>query len=808
MSRISLEKNVLVVIALFSGTAACAANSLLEVDYKGLVSRADLTYDKPVTRSEEGMPLGNGRMGSMVWTTPTALKFQINRVDVFAENCETNSFPVRDSDYGSGCGYVDIDFADFGDDVFEGNAFRQRLLIYDGLMTAQGQGVTARVLAWPPRDVMAIEVEDARRKPQPINIDLRMLRYIIQYHDRRNWELTKNHQVMVRTASHTATSTLDIRDGRILLTQQFREGDYYDGSAVAIAVVGRPSKAKYANDSTVCLSVAPGKGRFTILIGSAASFNSDDDVAALAMKELDAAAAKGFDALQADTAAWWHDFWSKGFVYMHSADGQADFVEQNYTYFLYLMGASSRGDYPPRFGGLLWAANGDMRRWGSQYWWANTSAYYSNLMPSNRLELMDPMFSLYTKMSDSCTRAAVQQWDSKGIWIPETVWFDGQENLPDDIAGEMRDLYLMRKPWEQRSQRFSQFAETKQPHNSRWNWKAGGKWIDGKLVYGDKGRGPYGHTTHILGAGARIAELYWQRYEFTMDEAWLRERAYPMLKGAAEFYRNFPNLKKGEDGKYHIHHVNSGEGGWNSSDTSYEVSCMHLIFPLAIRSSEILGVDSDLRLLWQEIKDNLVQMPSRQRRGSGAYGAFVYGGPGEIEPIGSEPELKRRFLGFNRLGSFIDTSGIGGAQIFRNRLRLREGPGAIDAEHIGGLTSGIHETMLSSTPEVEGGEPVLQIFNSWPKEWDAAFTLLARGAFLVSSSIEKGQIDFVEIKSQVGGECRLRNPWPEKTVTLYRKGNKDEDLSGSPLKFPTAQGETLIVVPQGSKPSRKKFQAF
>ena len=238
---------------------------------------------------------------------------------------------------------------------------------------------------------------------------------------------------------------------------------------------------------------------------------------------------------------------------------------------------------------------------------------------------------------------------------------------------------------------------------------------------------------------------------------------------------------------------------------------MHIIFPLAIRASVILSVDTELRSHWQEIEDNLVQMPSRQRRGSGVYGAFVYGGPGEIEPIGSEPGIKRRFLGFNRLGSFIDTAGIGGAQIFRNRMRLREGPGAIDAEHIGGLASGIHETMLSSSPEAEGGEPVLKIFNSWPKDWDAAFKLLARGAFEVSSSIEKGQIEFVEIQSNVGGECRLENPWPEKIVTLYRNDKKTEDISPDTsglLKFQTAQGESLIVVPQGQKPGRKKIQTI
>ena len=69
----------------------------------------------------------------------------------------------------------------------------------------------------------------------------------------------------------------------------------------------------------------------------------EEDVAGVAIKQIDAASAKNFDVLAADAASWWHDYWAKGFVYMHSPDGQADFVEGNYTYFLYIMGSSSRG---------------------------------------------------------------------------------------------------------------------------------------------------------------------------------------------------------------------------------------------------------------------------------------------------------------------------------------------------------------------------------------------------------------------------------------------------------------------------------
>lgn len=59
---------------------------LFAVDYPRLVSRADLIYESPATHPVEGQPIGNGTMGTMVWTTADAVRFQINRTDVFATN--------------------------------------------------------------------------------------------------------------------------------------------------------------------------------------------------------------------------------------------------------------------------------------------------------------------------------------------------------------------------------------------------------------------------------------------------------------------------------------------------------------------------------------------------------------------------------------------------------------------------------------------------------------------------------------------------------------------------------------------------
>src|SRR5581483_9025195 len=156
----------------------------------------------------------------------------INRCDVFAEDSSSVSFPHQDDDYASDCGDVDINLASAGPDVFTSDGFNQHLGIYDGLMTARGTGLTARVLAWNAHDVMAVEIDDQRQHPEPINIDLRMLRYNQQYFNDMNWQLTSNHAVIFRTANHYATSQLHIQGGAILLTQRFAEKQFFDSSAV------------------------------------------------------------------------------------------------------------------------------------------------------------------------------------------------------------------------------------------------------------------------------------------------------------------------------------------------------------------------------------------------------------------------------------------------------------------------------------------------------------------------------------------------------------------------------------------------
>ncbi|HXE56150.1 MAG TPA: hypothetical protein VN541_24200, partial [Tepidisphaeraceae bacterium] len=62
--------------------AAIALSAAPNPELAAALRSGDLDYTAPAARSDEGMPVGNGRMGSIIWTTPSALKFEINRCDV------------------------------------------------------------------------------------------------------------------------------------------------------------------------------------------------------------------------------------------------------------------------------------------------------------------------------------------------------------------------------------------------------------------------------------------------------------------------------------------------------------------------------------------------------------------------------------------------------------------------------------------------------------------------------------------------------------------------------------------------------
>jgi hypothetical protein len=484
---------------------------------------------------------------------------------------------------------------------------------------------------------------------------------------------------------------------------------------------------------------------------------------------------------------------------------------------------------------------------------------------------MDPVFNMYSGMYEASAVAARQQWGSQGIYIAETSYFNGLEKLPDSIATEMRELYLLRKPWDQRSERFREFAAQKHPHSSRWNWNLSSGFENGRWVTKERGFGAYGAVNHILASTAKICYYYWRRYEFTQDRDWLRNRAYPMLKGAVEFYRNYPNVRKGADGKYHIHHVNSNESVYGARDTDEDISAMRGVTAALLRASGILGIDADMQPVWREFLDNLAPIPTsddpeamkpadykgprvfvrglkpaikeggflpdsnslpmwlfdfcnveaRDRRlletAHATFSAAFRNGITAQTPVSvlsklaiAAASLGRadavRVLIPNQIKALAPerAAAYKGGAVLANRMTLREGPQALDAQRLGRASEALHLALLQSNPPAPGEDPILHVFPAWPKEWNAQFSLGARGGFLVTASIEGGHVEFVALESKAGSDCQFRNPWGEGAMDLYRDGVKAETLQGPLPVIPTRAGERMVIVPSGTVPERFK----
>lgn len=116
-----------------------------------------------------------------------------------------------------------------------------------------------------------------------------------------------------------------------------------------------------------------------------------------------------------------------------------------------------------------------------------------------------------------------------------------------------------------------------------------------------------------LGAPWLCQHLFWH-YEYTMDKDYLRDRAYPLMKGAAEFCDDWLVLK---DGYYvtapstspeNVFIDDNGNKGVVTIASTMDMQIIWDLYNNLIEASEILGIDAELRRNWTEKRDKLFPM--------------------------------------------------------------------------------------------------------------------------------------------------------------------------------------------------------
>jgi hypothetical protein len=787
-----------------------------------IVSRSNLVYDKPAESADAGQPIGNGRMGTMVWTSPTAIHLQINRVDVFAVNCDHLGRPGQvgsATDYCGGIASVTIDVGSQAFAAGEEKPFRQQLSLANAECSIEGIDFQVHTFVSAAHDVLVMELDDRRPQPEPIQVAVSMLR-----------------PPEVITGDHIATTRFVDDPKRIALMQQFREREYYNASAVHVGVAkGEPVAVEPSSERMRTLVLPAANGKRIVLITTAAGWKSEQDPLMDARNLFEQASLQSADELRASHQQWWHEFWSRTYVDLSSDDGQAQRAQRWRDLHLYHLASSSRGELPPKWNGSIFLTSGDARRWGSQYWVWTTEMLYFPLLAADAIDLTDPFFNMYARQLPRSEIAARQRWGIAGAYFPETTASDGPKVLADDVAMEFQDVFLGRKPLAEMSLQAKQQCQfdsqlnvvTQPPAGSRMSW-----------------------ISHVASSGSELAIHAWWRYRHTGDREWLRSHAYPLLRGTVEFYRHL--VKKEADGLYHLSGTHAHEDFWGVKDSIMDLAAIRGTAPLAIRASEILDVDAELRDQWRELLKNLAPYPMGSNPqakaltgGALADDIWAAGYLGEVDgqhnpedvwltPVfpfedwtletrdATADRIVQRLLDLApRHKSVLNGAGTNTAirspiaaaragsreelprildryaaafSPLSNGMSLFEGPTAASVEHLGLLTTTLQDALLQSVSPRPGEPEVIRVFPAWPTNWNASFRLLARSGFLVSSKIETGAVHFVEIESRLGEECRLRNPW-DRSCIVQEVGGPSQVLENDLLCFPTKRGAMYRISP-------------
>jgi len=118
---------------------------------------------------------------------------------------------------------------------------------------------------------------------------------------------------------------------------------------------------------------------------------------------------------------------------------------------------------------------------------------------------------------------------------------------------------------------------------------------------------PFGNMSYVwnMGGNAWYAQHYWEHYAFTLNKEFLETSAYPMMKEACEFWED--HLRTLPDGRLAVPNGWSPEHGPRGVDgVTYDQMMVWDLFTNAVEAADVLGTDKAFRDKVAAMRDKLV----------------------------------------------------------------------------------------------------------------------------------------------------------------------------------------------------------
>jgi alpha-L-fucosidase 2 len=743
-----------------AGSAGAGGKNGLDIDAGPLI----MWYGAPAENWNEALPIGNGRLGAMIFGGPSSERLQLNESSFWSGGPSRNDNPAAR------------------------NALSNvRQLIFDGQYTEAesmiNQSMTATELhgsMFQPIGDLSLNFQghgsySAYRRELDLDRAVAKTEYAVGgvTYTREIFASLPDELIVLKLgASQPGSLTFSVgidgplENGRNALDSNTLEmtgtSSSHEGVSGRVEFSARV-KVKNSGGSTAAATNAinvTSADEVVILVSIATNFVDYEtltaDESARSAEYLTAAEGKSYDTLESAHVTAYQRYFDRVALKLgnqtsalptdqriqeFAGSDDAELAAMYFQFGRYLLIASSRpGGQPANLQGL-WNDQTNPP-WDSKYTInINTEMNYWPAERCNLSELHEPLFRMVEELSVTGQQTAETMYGADG-WVV---------------------------------------------HHNTDLWRIGGV-VDGAFW----GMWPMG--------GAWLSQHLWEHYVYTGDLEFL-DSVYPVLRSACEFYQDFL-VEEPENGWLVVSPSISPENapmGRSTSvcaGTTMDNQILFDLFSRTIKAATLLGRDS---ALMQEFSDILARMPPMQvgrfgqlqewledldnpddqhRHVSHLYGLFP---SNQISPEATPELFDAARTTLEHRGDVSTGWSMGwkvnfwarlldgnhALKLIRDQVRPVSGesggtyPNLFDAhppfqiDGNFGCTSGIAEMLLQSHAGA------VHVLAALPDDWAASGGvkgLRAYGGFEADFSWENGQVDELVIRSSLGGNCRIRVP--------------------------------------------------
>ena len=814
------------------------ATASWNIAWPGRISQYDLVYLSPPVDPLQGIPLGNGDIGVLIWCENSKIIAAVNKSDLWddASFGPFRNWNGEEEDYSTTQRHACRIIIDFKYPVFNTlylKDFKAKLNLADGSLTLYSESAFGKVSlkAFVDHNSGVLYYEPGSDLKEDLPLDISVERFGSRTFS--HWY----HQINRETSIGLAGTGAIADTTGIYITQKLPSGTFAAGGRV---VRNNGLKVDYSREhSRSALMRLSGFRRKQAIMAFAVTSPVAGNEISEAGKLIINTEHSGPEAVIKSNEEAWKSIWERSFI-----DYGDDYLNNLWYLTIFYANASQGGKYPGRFNNGLWGWNSDVQNWNFYFHW-NQQQLFWPLNAAGMHELVTPYLDFRFNSLPEAQKDAREIFNARGAFISDVTDRRGYNSSVENtnhtpVAEIALDFWRQykytcsKKFLEEKALPF--IIEAARFYESLLEKEADG------LYHAVKGTGYEGWIELKDG----LTELVYARVLFSTALEALKEsgRDLPEARHWRDILNNLaplPSIKAGSpsiaangDGYTIMRGSKKGRSaptdsilaaGWGIKEDKYltvyfpvddtsnfGLKLLDGIFPsvpsspvfpsglvgLSLKGNQLFNNAVATTLLYgreitgwdpvpvvmarlgmtSELSEDLKNFPGRWQIYCNGWGHW-----------GLENEVNKDAEWFFRTNMVKDVAHPDSAVFPLPMWPFRH----MSMEAMSVFATAINESLLQSY------DGIIRVFPAFPAGRSGRFTLHAEGGFIVSSEIRSGEVQWISIKSLSGSKLKIELPWKKAIKKSFSTRGKQE-ISGKTAEIKTKPGEMILLVREGMDP--------